>query len=136
MALDSKYSFVAIGPGTEGIAEKGIHGKGALAHEELVTWFAHARAVVVPSQILENQPTVILEALAFGVPVIASALGGIPETVGDAGILCKPEDQSAWIRAVQDLEGKIDDYRARAAIRAKRFASKQILCDWEELFRS
>lgn len=41
--------------------------------------------LVVPSLLIENQPTVILEGLAAGCRVIASDVGGIPETLGDAG---------------------------------------------------
>ncbi len=135
MAAESSYPFVAIGPGTDGISEKQIQGKGALTHEELGGWFAHARAVVVPSQILENQPNVILEAFSFGVPVIASALGGIPETVGDAGILCAPQDSSLWRRAIVDVERDLVGYHDRALARAKAFATKRISPCWEDLFR-
>ncbi len=53
---------------------------------------AGARCLVVPS-IYEGMPLVILEAMAVGVPVVASRVSGIPETVidGETGWLVTPE---------------------------------------------
>lgn len=45
---------------------------------------AHAAFVVVPSEWYENCSMVVLEAMAFGKPVIGSRIGGIPEQVEDA----------------------------------------------------
>ena len=47
---------------------------------------------MVPSVWLENYPTVVLEAQACGVPVIASRVGGLPEMVNDGidGLLVSP----------------------------------------------
>jgi glycosyltransferase involved in cell wall biosynthesis len=43
--------------------------------------------LLVPSLIEEGFPRVILEAAANGIPVVANSLGGIPEALGDSGIL-------------------------------------------------
>jgi glycosyltransferase involved in cell wall biosynthesis len=45
------------------------------------------RVCVMPSLWWENQPFVAIEAMANGVPVIASDRGGIPEALGDSGIV-------------------------------------------------
>lgn len=50
-------------------------------HQELPRIFQVTDVLVVPSIIPENSPNVIYEALSFGVPVIASRIGGIPEIV-------------------------------------------------------
>jgi glycosyltransferase involved in cell wall biosynthesis len=52
--------------------------------------------VIVPSVWWENSPLVVLEALAEGVPVVASAIGGLPEIVPEgAGLLVPPADVDA-----------------------------------------
>jgi glycosyltransferase involved in cell wall biosynthesis len=60
--------------------------------QELRELIARARFVVVPSEWYENCPYVILEAFALGTPVVASAIGGIPELVQDRvnGMLFDP----------------------------------------------
>lgn len=62
-----------------------------------------ADILLVPSQIEENQPTVILEAAAVGLPVIASDKRGIRETLDGSGILCAPHDIRAWKEAIERL---------------------------------
>jgi glycosyltransferase involved in cell wall biosynthesis len=66
---------------------------------------AAARAVVLPSRWYENQPMVILEAMALGLPVIGTDLGGIPEQLGngETGLLVGPDDPQALAAAMQQL---------------------------------
>ncbi len=71
--------------------------------------------LLVPSQIAENQPTVILEAAAVGLPVIASDIGGVRETLGSAGIVCSPKDLSAWINALERCQD-ISFYQEQATL--------------------
>jgi len=54
-----------------------------------------AAIVVVPSEWYENCPMSILEAMAYGRPVVASRIGGIPELVihGETGFLFDPGDK-------------------------------------------
>jgi glycosyltransferase involved in cell wall biosynthesis len=68
-------------------------------HADVTSRLAAFDAVVVPSQLLETGPLVVLESLAAGVPVIGSALGGIAEKVADGvnGLLVSPHDSvQAW----------------------------------------
>src|SRR4029079_2593225 len=73
--------------------------------------FALARVIVVPSR-AEAMPYIVLEALAAGMPMIATAVGGIPEIFGEGSpALVRPEAgdlQRLMARAVSDVEG----YRA------------------------
>jgi glycosyltransferase involved in cell wall biosynthesis len=56
--------------------------------------FARAAVVVVPSEWYENSSISVLEAMAYGKPIIGSRIGGIPEQIvdGETGILCNPGD--------------------------------------------
>ena len=71
---------------------------------ELVGLYQQASIVVVPSQ-WDNSPNVIYEAMACGTPVIASAVGGIPELVDDGvtGLLVAPADEGALGEAIMTL---------------------------------
>ncbi len=62
-------------------------------------------ALVVPSVWEENSPLVIREAFASGVPVVASGIGGIPETVGDGigGLLFEPGNVDDLARVLNRL---------------------------------
>jgi len=62
-----------------------------------------ADVLLIPSQIEENQPTVILEAFASGLPVIGQAKGGISETIGEAGLVVQEPASSAWVKALNQL---------------------------------
>ena len=61
-----------------------------------------AAVVVVPSRWYENQPMVVLEALARGVPVVGSDLGGMPELIepGATGELVPANDPPALAAAL------------------------------------
>jgi glycosyltransferase involved in cell wall biosynthesis len=83
-----------------------------------------ALAVLVPSEWYENQPMVILEAFANGTPVIASAIGGIPELVaaGETGLLHPAGDVPALAgRLTWALEHR--DEMARMGAAGRRFAA-------------
>ncbi|WP_051711814.1 glycosyltransferase family 4 protein [Streptomyces sp. NRRL S-350] len=63
---------------------------------------AAADVVVVPSR-WEARSLVVQEAMRAGVPVVATAVGGIPELVGDAAVLVASGDPAAIGGAVREL---------------------------------
>jgi glycogen synthase len=83
----------------------GVQWLGELPHDEVLTLFRSARAVIVPSIWDDPCPTVVLEAMAAGRPVIASATGGIVDMVVDkvTGLLVAPGDASALAQAISSV---------------------------------
>jgi glycosyltransferase involved in cell wall biosynthesis len=75
---------------------------GRIAYDEIGTFYKQADYVLLPSLCYENYPTVIAEAHQYGVPVIASNIGGIPEMVQGDDMLFEPGDEEA-LRSI--LEG-------------------------------
>jgi len=75
---------------------------GQLAEDELADLRARAALVLAPSRCEEHCPYAVLDALAAGVPVIASDLGGLPELVGTEAAL-PPNDPGAWTAALTEL---------------------------------
>jgi glycosyltransferase involved in cell wall biosynthesis len=61
--------------------------------------------VFVMSSILEGQPLGLVEAMAYGCPIVATSVGGIPELIEDGinGLLCPPSDALCLARQIRIL---------------------------------
>ncbi len=88
-----------------------VRSLGLVPEELLPGLYAGAAAFVLPS-LHEGFGLPVLEAMAAGVPVVASDRGALPETCGAAALLVDPEDTSAITDA---LESAIGDERLVAA---------------------
>lgn len=78
---------------------------GKVAYATMPSAYAAADLFVCPSEWDEPFGMVILEAMAAGLPVVASAVGGIPEIVqpGETGLLVPPADPAALAGALRRL---------------------------------
>ena len=68
----------------------------------------------------EGLPLSVLEAMAAGLPVVASDVGGVPELVGDAGVLVPPHDEEALANAIAGLLADPERRRALGAAARER----------------
>jgi glycosyltransferase involved in cell wall biosynthesis len=85
-----------------------------LGHRSDVADLLAAADVLVLTSAWEARALVVQEAMRSGVPVVATAVGGIPGLVGDAAVLVPPGDPGAVAAAVGRLAADADE-RARLA---------------------
>ncbi len=103
------------------ITQNGLSGivsyEGWVSGEKKSQLFNTADAFILPSY-HEGVPITILESESYGLPVISTEVGGIPEIVthGDNGILFKPGDKKAMLEAIVRL---MTDEKLRADMGAK-----------------
>ena len=91
---------------------------GSVSRDQVLRLFRAADASVLPSA-WENFPHTVVEALSVGCPVIATAVGGVPEVVrdGDNGLLVPARDPAALAGAITRFFGDAE-LRARLAAAA------------------
>jgi alpha-1,3-rhamnosyl/mannosyltransferase len=105
--------------------------------DDLPALYSGASLFAYPS-LYEGFGLPVLEAMACGCPVIASAASCLPEVVGDAGLLLDPHDVEAWASA---LHGLLADRQARQVLarqgleRAARFSWPGAASDTLDVYR-
>ena len=84
-----------------------------------------AATVVAQASVHEGFSFVPLEAMAVGTPVVATAVGGVPDSVGDAALLVPPDDPVALAGALHNVlsdERIADELALRGAANVNRFS--------------
>lgn len=109
-AAPAGFELLIVGTGPqraelEAAAVPGVRFAGWVPPHEVRQLLLSARALVFPSIWYETFGLVIVEAMAGGLPVLASDLGGTPELFGDRkpGWLVPPGDVDSWAEAIQGI---------------------------------
>ncbi|HEY2843189.1 MAG TPA: glycosyltransferase family 4 protein [Bryobacteraceae bacterium] len=104
----------------------GVTWLGAQPRDRVMALMQEARVLVFPSTWYENAPLTIIEALACGLPVIASDIGSLPEFVqhGQTGLLFRPGDPADLARQVRAALSHPEKLRAMRVAARREYESK------------
>ncbi len=137
--LPNHVRFLVIGPGPRerelkelaqglGVAER-VHFIGSVEYKDVPRFLKISDIFIRPS-LSEGMGNSFIEAMAAGIPVIATPVGGIPDFLTDrvTGVFCKVNDPESIAVSVNKI---IDSDELRAAItrNAKRLVAEHY--DWE-----
>jgi glycosyltransferase involved in cell wall biosynthesis len=110
---------------------------GLLPKSRIAGLLSTANLFVLASR-FDNNPCVLVEAQAAGLPIVSTRVGGIPEIVGEAGILTERDDSDAFaaaiLHALSEL-GRYDPHEIAAAARS-RYSIEQVGLQLADAYRS
>jgi glycosyltransferase involved in cell wall biosynthesis len=141
-ALSKRLPFplvVVAGPQTKRLAlPDGVLGLPDVAEALLPALYGGAEALLLPS-VHEGFGLPALEAFASGCPVVAARAGALPEVVGEAGLLVAPNDNEAWVAAVQQLAADAtlrDGLVQRGLVRARAYSWEACAARTADVYRA
>nr|WP_272503904.1 glycosyltransferase family 4 protein [Salinibacter ruber] len=116
--------------------EDAVKFEGWTEPDELADRYRHAELLLVPSR-YEPFGIVALETLASGCPVVAAETGGLPEAVGDCGLLVPPDDAEGLADATERaLRSDVrDNLRAAIPAHVNRHRVDRIATEYLHLLR-
>lgn len=102
---------------------------GLVSQEKIPNYLHHADIFVRPS-LSEGQGISFIEAMAAGLPVVATPVGGIPDFLqdGETGVFCRPRDPQSIAQAVKRL---IDDAALRERVVKNALQMVKEKYDWD-----
>jgi glycosyltransferase involved in cell wall biosynthesis len=110
---------------------------GRVSQKDLVTYYRLANIYVSMSE-HEGFGKPLIESMYFGIPVLAYASAGVPETMGGAGVLFRRKDYEALAELI-DIIVKDETLRnrivARERERVKEFLEPSVRWKWEQYLR-
>jgi len=144
--LDARMTVAGAGP-EEGMlkalaAELGVvdavRFAGRLPRESMAELYHSASVVLNPSRV-DNMPNSVLEAMASGVPVVSTNVGGVPSIVRDGvtGLLVSPDNAEAMAAAVSSLLKDppfADRLRNAALAEVQQYTWPRIRARWAEVY--
>lgn len=108
--------------------------------DDLDQVYRRTDVLLLPSE-EESFPQVALDALSYGIPVVATRVGGVPELVehGSEGLLIETRTPSAYADAIVKLAEDRDLYTtisAKARKKAALFTMERMIAEYETLYRT
>jgi len=131
------------------LKERGVDDRveflGSKTQDEVIRWMRRSTLLCLPCIVADNGdrdalPTVLLEALALGLPVVSTRVTGIPEIVEDGkeGLLVEEKDQSALSQAIVrllDNPGLRENFSKNGVLKVKeRFSIQKNVSQLKKLF--
>ena len=147
MSVDAELLIVGEGPERQmleaEVKDAGLESMvtfaGRQSPEQVRSHLRKASAFALPSR-SEGMPLSLLEAMATGLPAVATRVGGVPEVLTpEAGILVAPEEPEMFANALVTLlkEPSRTAAMGRAAReRAQEYSSSRVVAAFDGLFRS
>jgi len=106
--------------------------------EDMREAYRKTRLLLGPAQWPEPFGRVFVEAAASGIPSVASRIGGIPEAVGDGGVLVNDRRSvAAWVSAIRSLRDRTlyERLSQRAQAHAQQFAPERLMTTLRAILR-
>jgi glycosyltransferase involved in cell wall biosynthesis len=140
--LDYRLDLIGAGPLDADLRRRGARRvtlRGQLDQSAVREAMLGARALVLPSIWYEGLSMVLLEALACGLPIIASEIGPIPEVVAPLGPQWSvrpgdPDDLAKGLSRLSDKEAVAETGATARALYQARFSAAQGLVDLESIY--
>jgi len=132
--------FAAIGRGTEALpSSPNVMRLGV--REDMPAIYAAADALISTSLFGEGFSNVIAEAMASGVPVVATDVGDAREIIGDTGLVVPPESAAAFVEALRKFMREGEEQRRNRANACRerittRFSLERAVAEFDKLYRS
>lgn len=133
--------FLVIGGKLEKRRES-VENLGRISDSELLQYYQRSTCICIPSLWTEPFPTVALEAMACGKPVVAYSVGGLPEIVddGETGFLVQPGDVvtlSERLLRLLENPSLAEEMGRRARVSAEQEFSLNVMgSHYESLYRA
>ncbi|MDE2292812.1 MAG: glycosyltransferase [Elusimicrobia bacterium] len=144
--LPVRVVLVGDGPLRAFLADKvrqlGLEGVAHLVGErsDVTAWLSAFDVFCLPS-LWEGLPNALLEAMALGLPVVATKVDGVPEAVAHdvTGLLCAPKDSQALFLPMQDLAAepalrrKLGDAARKTVL--ENFTLSRMVSSYEDVYK-
>lgn len=95
--------------------------------------------VFVLSSRSEGLPLALVEAMAAGLPIVSTDVGGTREVLADAGLIVAPRDEEALRGAMRTLLESEDErrkFQARAPVRARHYDARRMSDEYLAIYRA